>query len=278
MFPRFNSTFRYTGTYTYHQARQLLLDRPNPDFERTISKRLTKSFAERQINIEPAIEEEKDLSQQSPVDFQEIALLSFIVLIFFFQIISQSIESPTMNPDEVNNLFFKNLLSLSFSGTSGSDSSCNRSRSEQTNRFIRKLNPFLLFSFFFLLVFFITIVSLRSIINAQIALQIRIWLWFARENICNCFSIRHWSRRDWKQKARASKEYIYRGRTSWFDTICFGNFRSIERSNMQGLIFSFFICICWWMSAHSGNARESLRKKKAPTSCFFFSADRSPNR
>ncbi|CAF1295915.1 unnamed protein product [Adineta steineri] len=42
--PRFNSTFRYTGTYTYHQARQLLLDRPNPDFERSISKRMTKSL------------------------------------------------------------------------------------------------------------------------------------------------------------------------------------------------------------------------------------------
>ncbi|CAF3259287.1 unnamed protein product [Rotaria sp. Silwood2] len=42
--PRFNSTFRYTGTYTYHQARQLLLDRPNPDFERTINKRMTKSL------------------------------------------------------------------------------------------------------------------------------------------------------------------------------------------------------------------------------------------
>ena len=42
--PRFNSTFRYTGTYTYHQARQLLLDRPNPDFERALSKRMTKSL------------------------------------------------------------------------------------------------------------------------------------------------------------------------------------------------------------------------------------------
>jgi hypothetical protein len=42
--PRFNSTFRYTGTYTYHQARQLLLDRPNPDFERSLSKRMTKSL------------------------------------------------------------------------------------------------------------------------------------------------------------------------------------------------------------------------------------------
>ena len=42
--PRFNSTFRYTGTYTYHQARQLLLDRPNPDFERAMSKRMTKSL------------------------------------------------------------------------------------------------------------------------------------------------------------------------------------------------------------------------------------------
>ncbi len=44
MLPRFNSTFRYTGTYTYHQARQLLLDRPNPDFERSLSKRMTKSL------------------------------------------------------------------------------------------------------------------------------------------------------------------------------------------------------------------------------------------
>ena len=44
MLPRFNSTFRYTGTYTYHQARQLLLDRPNPDFERALSKRMTKSM------------------------------------------------------------------------------------------------------------------------------------------------------------------------------------------------------------------------------------------
>ncbi|CAF1089677.1 unnamed protein product [Rotaria sordida] len=42
--PRFNSTFRYTGTYTYHQARQLLLDRPNPDFERSLNKRMTKSL------------------------------------------------------------------------------------------------------------------------------------------------------------------------------------------------------------------------------------------
>jgi hypothetical protein len=42
--PRFNSTFRYTGTYTYHQARQLLLDRPNPDFERSLTKRMTKSL------------------------------------------------------------------------------------------------------------------------------------------------------------------------------------------------------------------------------------------
>ncbi|CAF1071160.1 unnamed protein product [Adineta ricciae] len=42
--PRLNSTFRYTGTYTYHQARQLLLDRPNPDFERSLSKRMTKSL------------------------------------------------------------------------------------------------------------------------------------------------------------------------------------------------------------------------------------------
>jgi hypothetical protein len=42
--PRFNSTFRYTGTYTYHQTRQLLLDRPNPDFERSLSKRMTKSL------------------------------------------------------------------------------------------------------------------------------------------------------------------------------------------------------------------------------------------
>ena len=42
--PRFNSTFRYTGTYTYHQARQLLLDRPNPDFERSLSKRMAKSL------------------------------------------------------------------------------------------------------------------------------------------------------------------------------------------------------------------------------------------
>ncbi|UJR32117.1 hypothetical protein I4U23_019585 [Adineta vaga] len=42
--PRFNSTFRYTGTYTYHQARQLLLDRPNPDFERSLSKRMTQSL------------------------------------------------------------------------------------------------------------------------------------------------------------------------------------------------------------------------------------------
>ena len=41
--PRFNSTFRYTGNYTYHQARQLLLDRPNPDFERTLSKRMSRS-------------------------------------------------------------------------------------------------------------------------------------------------------------------------------------------------------------------------------------------
>jgi hypothetical protein len=44
MLPRFNSTFRYTGTYTYHQTRQLLLDRPNPDFERSLSKRMTKSL------------------------------------------------------------------------------------------------------------------------------------------------------------------------------------------------------------------------------------------
>ncbi len=44
MLPRFNSTFRYTGTYTYHQARQLLLDRPNPDFERSLSKRMTKTL------------------------------------------------------------------------------------------------------------------------------------------------------------------------------------------------------------------------------------------
>ncbi len=44
MLPRFNSTFRYTGTYTYHQARQLLLDRPNPDFERSLSKRMSKSL------------------------------------------------------------------------------------------------------------------------------------------------------------------------------------------------------------------------------------------
>ena len=42
--PRFNSTFRYTGTYTYHQTRQLLLDRPNPDFERALSKRMTKTL------------------------------------------------------------------------------------------------------------------------------------------------------------------------------------------------------------------------------------------
>lgn len=42
--PRFNSTFRYTGTYTYHQTRQLLLDRPNPDFERVLSKRMTKTL------------------------------------------------------------------------------------------------------------------------------------------------------------------------------------------------------------------------------------------
>ncbi|CAF3750248.1 unnamed protein product [Adineta steineri] len=42
--PRFNSTFRYTGTYTYHQTRQLLLDRPNPDFERSLSKRMSKSL------------------------------------------------------------------------------------------------------------------------------------------------------------------------------------------------------------------------------------------
>lgn len=42
--PRFNSTFRYTGNYTYHQARQLLLDRPNPDFERTLSKRMSQSL------------------------------------------------------------------------------------------------------------------------------------------------------------------------------------------------------------------------------------------
>lgn len=42
--PRFNSTFRYTGNYTYHQARQLLLDRPNPDFERSLSKRMAKSM------------------------------------------------------------------------------------------------------------------------------------------------------------------------------------------------------------------------------------------
>jgi hypothetical protein len=42
--PRFNSTFRYTGTYTYHQARQLLPDRPNPDFDRSLSKRMTKSL------------------------------------------------------------------------------------------------------------------------------------------------------------------------------------------------------------------------------------------
>ena len=42
--PRFNSTFRYTGTYTYHQTRQILLDRPNPDFERALSKRLTKTL------------------------------------------------------------------------------------------------------------------------------------------------------------------------------------------------------------------------------------------
>ncbi|CAF1539350.1 unnamed protein product [Adineta ricciae] len=44
LLPRFNSTFRYTGTYTYHQTRQLLLDRPNPDFERSISKRMSKSL------------------------------------------------------------------------------------------------------------------------------------------------------------------------------------------------------------------------------------------
>ena len=42
--PRFNSTFRYTGTYTYHQTRQLLLDRPNPDFDRSLSKRMSKSL------------------------------------------------------------------------------------------------------------------------------------------------------------------------------------------------------------------------------------------
>jgi band 4.1-like protein 1/2/3 len=42
--PRFNSTFRYTGTYTYHQARQVLLDRPNPDFERYSSKRMSRSL------------------------------------------------------------------------------------------------------------------------------------------------------------------------------------------------------------------------------------------
>ncbi|CAF0813088.1 unnamed protein product, partial [Didymodactylos carnosus] len=42
--PRFNSTFRYTGTYTYHQARQLLLERPAPDFERSLSKRMTRSL------------------------------------------------------------------------------------------------------------------------------------------------------------------------------------------------------------------------------------------
>ena len=44
MFPRFNSTFRYTGTYTYHQARQVLLDRPNPDFERSLSKRTSRNL------------------------------------------------------------------------------------------------------------------------------------------------------------------------------------------------------------------------------------------
>ncbi|CAF4212381.1 unnamed protein product, partial [Adineta steineri] len=32
------------GTYTYHQTRQLLLDRPNPDFERSLSKRMSKSL------------------------------------------------------------------------------------------------------------------------------------------------------------------------------------------------------------------------------------------
>jgi len=51
MLPRFNSTFRYTGNYTYHQTRQLLLDRPNPDFERTISKRLTKTFGNEHIHV-----------------------------------------------------------------------------------------------------------------------------------------------------------------------------------------------------------------------------------
>ena len=48
-FPRFGSTFRYTGTYTYHQTRQLLLDRPNPDFERTLSKRLTRTLNTSQL-------------------------------------------------------------------------------------------------------------------------------------------------------------------------------------------------------------------------------------
>ncbi|CAF3111867.1 unnamed protein product [Rotaria socialis] len=42
--PRFNSTFRYTGKYTYHQARQLTQDRPNPDFERALNKRMAKSL------------------------------------------------------------------------------------------------------------------------------------------------------------------------------------------------------------------------------------------
>ncbi|CAF1149387.1 unnamed protein product [Rotaria sp. Silwood1] len=49
--PRFNSTFRYTGKYTYHQARQLLLDRPNPDFERSLNKRMTKSLDASGIEI-----------------------------------------------------------------------------------------------------------------------------------------------------------------------------------------------------------------------------------
>ncbi|CAF3828945.1 unnamed protein product [Rotaria magnacalcarata] len=44
MLPRFNSTFRYTGKYTYHQARQLTQDRPNPDLDRALNKRMARSL------------------------------------------------------------------------------------------------------------------------------------------------------------------------------------------------------------------------------------------
>ena len=42
--PTFNSNFRYTGTSTYMQSRNRSIDRSQPAFTRSLSKRLTQSM------------------------------------------------------------------------------------------------------------------------------------------------------------------------------------------------------------------------------------------